>query len=96
MESLKNQEGGLLHALYANALAIAKLALNDNTCSEETKEVIQALKVQTIVIYNLTKQTDVPPQDPCNCKQLVQFTPCETRSSEKTQEAVRECQSSLQ
>lgn len=76
MERLLNEEGGLLRALYANALAIANSALNDNTCSEETKEVIQSLKIQTTIIYNLPNHTSISP--PCSCKQLIQFTPCET------------------
>jgi hypothetical protein len=51
MEGLKNQDGGLLRTIYANSLAIAEIALNDNNISDQSKLVIEQLKMQTQMFY---------------------------------------------
>jgi hypothetical protein len=49
---LINQDNGLLATIHANSIAMSKVALNDNTISEESKLIIEQLANQIQLYYN--------------------------------------------
>lgn len=62
-EDINDQDGGILLAIYANSLAIATIALNDNSISEESKLVIEQLKIQTQALFRAGETEIVLPEE---------------------------------
>lgn len=52
MEFLLQQDGGIVRTIFANSQAIAKIALSDNSISEESKMIIEQLALQNDILHN--------------------------------------------
>ncbi len=46
ISTLINQDNGLIATIHANSMAISKIAMSDNTISEESKDIIEQLTSQ--------------------------------------------------